>query len=72
MQKGFDLSDEAVNKIYWKNFEKYAGETPEKVNPKFIKKECGRIITTLKIMSFIDKNMKPDMSVAKDAKAFFK
>ena len=71
VQKGFSLSDEAMNKIYWKNFENYVGETPAKVNPKLIKKECRRIITTLKIMSFIDKGMKPDMSVAKNAIAFF-
>ena len=71
VQKGFTLSEEAINKIYWKNFERYVGENPAKVNPKRIQKECGRIITTLKIMSFIDKSMKPDMSVAKDAKAFF-
>ena len=71
VQKGFDLSEEAINKIYWENFEKYVGENPAKVNPKLIKKECRRINTTLKIMSFIDKSMKPDMSVAKDAIAFF-
>lgn len=71
LQQGFSLSEEAINKIYWKNFENYVAETPAKVNPKLIKKECGRIMTTLKIMSFIDKSTKPDMSVAKDAKAFF-
>lgn len=71
VQKGFDLSEEAINKIYWRNFERYVGETPAKANPKLIKKECRRIKTTLKIMSFIDKSMKPDMSVAKDAIAFF-
>lgn len=71
VQKGFSLSEEAINKIYWKNFESYVGETSAKVNPKLIKKECRRIMTTLKIMSFIDKGMKPDMSVAKNAIAFF-
>ena len=71
VQQGFSLSDEAINKIYWKNFENYVGDTPAKVNPKLIKKECRRITTTLKIMSFIDKGMKPDTSVAKNAIAFF-
>ncbi len=71
VQKGFSLSEEAINKIYWKNFENYVGKMPAKVNPKLIKKECRRIVTTLKIMSFIDKNMTPDMSVAKNAIAFF-
>ena len=71
LQKGLSISDEAVNKIYWKNFEKYVGEVPAKVNPRLIKKECRRIMMMLKIMSFIDKGMTPDMSVAKDAVAFF-
>lgn len=71
VQQGFDLSEEAINKIYWKNFESYVGETPAKVDPKLIKKECRRIMTTLKIMSFIDKSTTPDMSVAKNAIAFF-
>ena len=71
VQQGFSLSEEAINKIYWKNFENYVSETPAKVNAKLIKKECRRIATTLKIMSFIDKGMKPDMSVTKDAIAFF-
>ena len=71
VQKGFSLSEEALNKIYWKNFQRYVAKTPAKVNPKLIKKECKRINTTLKIMSFIDKSTKPDMSVTKDAIAFF-
>jgi len=71
LQQGFSLSEEALNKIYWKNFQKYVAETPAKVNPKLAKKECHRIITTLRIMSIIDKSMNPDISVAKDAIAFF-
>lgn len=71
LQQGFDLSEEALNKIYWKNFESYVSNTPAKVNPKGIIKESRRIMTTLKIMSFIDKSTTPDMSVAKDAIAFF-
>ena len=71
LQQGFTLSDEAINKIYWKNFQNYVSATPAKVNPKLIIKECRRIMTMLKIMSFIDKSMTPDMSVAKDAVAFF-
>ena len=72
VQQGLSLSEETLNKIYWQNFENYVGEMPAKVNPRLVKKECRRIMTTLKIMSFIDKSMKPDMSVAKDAVAFFR
>ena len=71
VQQGFSLSEEALNKIYWKNFEEYVAATPAEINPRLIIKECRRIKTTLKIMSFIDKNMTPDISVAKDAIAFF-
>lgn len=71
LQLGFSLSEEALNRIYWKNFQNYVGVTPAKVNPKLVIKECRRIKTTLTIMSFIDKSMSPDMSVAKDAIAFF-
>lgn len=71
LQQGFSLSEEALNKIYWKNFQDYVAATPAKINPKLIIKECRRIMTTLKIMSFIDKSMTPDISVAKDAIAFF-
>ncbi|MBR2046481.1 MAG: amidohydrolase family protein [Agathobacter sp.] len=70
LQQGFSLSEEALNKVYWKNFQNYVATTPAKVNPKLLKKECRRIITTLKIMSFIDKSMTPDMSVAKDVITF--
>ena len=72
LQQGFSLSEDALNKIYWKNFEEYVAPVPAKVDRKRIIKECRRIITTLKIMSFVNKNMKTDNSVAKDAIAFFK
>ena len=71
IQRGFSLNEDALNKIYWKNFQNYVGATPAKINPKLVIKECRRILMTLKIMSFIDKSMSPDTSVAKDAIAFF-
>lgn len=71
LQQGFSLSEEALNKIYWKNFRNYVAATPAKINPKLVIRECRRIMMTLTIMSFIDKSMSPDMSVAKDAIAFF-
>ena len=70
--RGIPLSPEILNKIYWQNFQRYVGQTPAKVNPKGVIKECKRIQLMLKIMSFIDKGMTPDMTVAKDAIAFFK
>ncbi len=70
--RGISLSPEILNKIYWQNFQRYVGQVPAKVNPKRVIKECKRIQLMLKIMSFIDKGMTPDTTVAKDAIAFFK
>lgn len=69
--QGLDLSQEILDKIYWQNFQRYVGKTPAKVSPKRVIRECRRIQLMLKIMSFIDKGMTPDVSVAKDAIAFF-
>jgi len=69
--RGLSLSEETLNRIYWQNFQRYVGDTPAKVHPRRIIKECRRIQLMLKIMSFIDKSMTPDMTVAKDAIAFF-
>lgn len=68
---GLTLSDEILNKIYRDNFRCFIGGEPAPVNPRLVKKECRRIQLTLKIMSFIDKGMAPDTTIAKDAIAFF-
>lgn len=70
-QRGFDLSPEIMAKIYGGNFRSFVGGDPAPVNPRLVKKECRRIRLMLKIMSFIDKGLTPDTSVAKDAIAFF-
>ena len=69
--RGLDLDEKILNKIYWQNFQRYVGSSPAGVNPGKIRKECRRIRLMLKIMSFIDKGMVPDVSVAKNAQAFF-
>lgn len=69
--RGISLSEEALNKIYWQNFQRYVAPAPAKVNPRRVVKECRRIQLMLKIMSLVDKSMTPDPSVAKDAIAFF-
>lgn len=71
LQRGLPLSQETLEKIYRQNFRQYVGMTPAPVNPGRIRKECRRILLMLKIMSFIDKGMTPDMTVAKNATAFF-
>jgi len=71
VQRGFDLSPEALNRIYGENFYRFVGGDPAPVKPRLVKKECRRILFVLKIMSLIDKSMTPDPSVAKSAIAFF-
>ena len=69
--RGLDLDEKILNKIYWQNFQRYVGGKPAAVAPRRIIKECCRIRLMLKIMSMIDRGMVPDMTVAKDAIAFF-
>lgn len=71
VQRGFALSQEALEKIYGGNFRRFVGGDPAQVRPRLVKKECRRIRMMLKIMSMIDRGMTPDLSVAKDALAFF-
>ena len=71
-QRGFALSPEAREKLYSGNFRRFAGGEPAAVKPRLVRKECRRIRTMLKIMSFIDKGLSPDTTVAKNAEAFFR
>lgn len=71
LQRGFSLSEEALQKIYCENFRRLIGGSPAPLNARRIRKECRRIQTMLKIMGFFDKSMTPDLSVAKNAAAFF-
>ena len=70
--KGVDLTEEELDHIFCKNFQRFAGEIPAKVNPKAVVRECRRIQITLKIMSMVNKGMKADPSYARRAMAFFK
>lgn len=69
--KGLDLTEEELNRIFCQNFQNFAGHNPKPVNPRLVVKECRRIILMLKIMGLIDRNLKPDNTVAKNAMAFF-
>ena len=69
--RGMNLSEEALENIYWRNFQRCVGVAPAKVSPKHMRRECRRIQMMLKIMSFIDKTTTQDPTVAKNAEAFF-
>ena len=69
--RGLDLTEDELDNIFCKNFQRFVSEVPAKVNPRLIKKECRRIQLMLRIMSMVRKDMTPDYSVAKGAIAFF-
>ena len=69
--RGLDLTEEELNLIFCKNFQRFVSETPKPVKPRLVIKECRRIQLMLKIMGLFDKKLVPDDSVAKDAIAFF-
>ena len=69
--RGLDLTEEELDHIFCENFRSFVGQTPARVNPRLVKKECRRILLMLKIMSLIDRKMVPDPTVVKNAMAFF-
>ena len=71
-QRGFDLEESAMQKIYGENFRAFVGVDPAPVRPWLVRKECRRIQLMLKIMGFIDKNLKADPNVSQNASAFFR
>lgn len=71
-QRGFDLEESAMQKIYGENFRAFVGGDPASVRPWLVRKECRRIRLMLKIMGFIDKNLKADPNVSQNASAFFR
>lgn len=70
--RGLDLTENELDHIFCKNFQRFAGESPAKVVPRRVVKECKRIQTTLKIMSLFDKRLQGDPTYAKSAAAFFR
>lgn len=69
--RGLDLTEEELEHIFGKNFQKFVSEVPRKVEPRLVVKECRRIQVVLKLMGLFDKDLQPDPSYAKSAAAFF-
>lgn len=69
--EGINLPDDVLEHIYSKNFINRVGN-PNPIKKRLIIKECRRIKLTILIMSFIDKNIKPDYSFANSVIAYFK
>lgn len=67
-----DFDQTVLKKIYHENFERFVGGEPRPVNKRLAVKECDRILINLKIMTFLDKELIPDDSCAKQVKSYFK
>ena len=72
IQQGFDLEERILQGIYGGNFRRFVGGDPRPVRPRLVRRECRRIRLMLKIMGFIDKNLKADPTVSQNASAFFR
>ena len=69
--RGLELTETEMNYIFCKNFQNFVSETPRKVVPALVVRECRRIQRILKLMGLFDKTLEPDLSYAKSAAAFF-
>jgi predicted TIM-barrel fold metal-dependent hydrolase len=68
---GIALPKDVLEKIYYKNFERLAGERPRALNPGGIVAECGRIIGTLGALSAVQPDEVQDSSVAERVMGYF-
>ena len=69
---GLGLSDEAAQKVLAGNFRRVAGQMPRKVVPKEVLKYLRTQRILIRVMSMIDRTVKPDMTFVNEIAAFFK
>ena len=69
---GLGLSREAAQKILADNFRSFAGPKPAPVVPKEVLKYLRTQKILIRVMSMIDRTVKPDMTVVNEIAAFFK
>ncbi len=69
--QGIHLPDDVLDKIYFKNFEAFAGEQPKPLNPEVIIEECQRLEMMIKAMAELQPGMAGDTSSVKAAQHFF-
>lgn len=70
--KGLSLPDSILTKIFSENFFNMVGRNPRLVSPRKVIAECRHIKLLIKIMSLIDKKVKPDYSCANQVIKYFK
>jgi len=68
---GIGLPDDVLDKIYYQNFERFAGQTPHPLNPEAIVEECERLETLIKAMGAFQPGMAGDVSSVTAVKSCF-
>ena len=69
---GLGLSQEAAQKVLADNFRRFVSEKPAKVVPKQVLKYLRTQKILIRVMSMVDKTVKPDMTCVNEIAAFFK
>lgn len=68
---GINLPDEVLDKIYFSNFIKFAGEQPKPLNPKAIVSECSRLEMVIQAMAQVQPGTAGDTSSAAAVRNYF-
>ena len=69
--QGIHLPEEVLEKIYFKNFERFAGVKPHPLHPKAIVEECGRLEGIIQAMAQVQPGTAGDISSARKAFEYF-
>jgi hypothetical protein len=68
---GIGLPDGVLDKIYFQNFERFAGKTPKPLNPKGILEECQRLEMMINAMAAVQPGLAGDTTSVTAVKEFF-
>jgi hypothetical protein len=69
--QGIDLPEEVLNKIYWRNFETFAGAAPRPLVPPAILAEVGRLAGMIKAMAQVQPGTGGDTSSVEAVQRYF-
>lgn len=68
---GIHLPDDVLDKIYFRNFIQFAGETPKPLNPEAIIEECSRLEMIIPAMAQVQPGMAGDTTSAAAVRSYF-
>jgi len=68
---GINLPEKVLDKIYYSNFTKFAGEQPKSLNPEAIIEECNRLDMVIQAMSQVMPGTSGDTSSAVAVRNYF-